>query len=85
MELKKTLIMPKGKFPMRANLPAWEGDMAKEWNDDDLYQKLLQEHDGREAFYLHDGPPYANNVIHAGHALNKILKDIINRSKNLEG
>lgn len=85
MELKKTLTMPKGKFPMRANLPSWEGNMAKEWDDMNLYDQLLKEHDQREAFYLHDGPPYANGEIHAGHALNKIVKDIIVRSKNLEG
>lgn len=85
MELKNTLIMPKGKFPMRANLPSWEGDMAKRWDEMDLYSKLLKEHDSGERFYLHDGPPYANGEIHAGHALNKIVKDIILRSKNLEG
>lgn len=85
MDLKKTLTMPKGKFPMRANLPSWEGDMAKSWDSIDLYQKLLEAHDGKDPFYLHDGPPYANNEIHAGHALNKIIKDIIIRSKNLEG
>lgn len=85
MELKKTLTMPKGTFPMRANLPSWEGNMAKEWDDMHLYDLLLKEHDKRDAFYLHDGPPYANGEIHAGHALNKIVKDIIVRSKNLEG
>ena len=85
MELKKTLLMPKGKFPMRANLPSWEGDMAKGWDEAKLYEQLLQAHMNKDPFYLHDGPPYANNEIHAGHALNKIIKDIIVRSKNLEG
>lgn len=85
MELKTTLIMPKGKFPMRANLPSWEGDMAKGWDEANLYEQLLQAHMNKDPFYLHDGPPYANNEIHAGHALNKIIKDIIIRSKNLEG
>ena len=85
MELKKTLTMPKGKFPMRANLPSWEGNMAKEWDEMNLYQLLLENHDAKKPFYLHDGPPYANGEIHAGHALNKIVKDIIIRSKNLEG
>lgn len=85
MELKKTLIMPKGKFPMRANLPSWEGDMAASWDKENLYEQLLQAHMNKDPFYLHDGPPYANNEIHAGHALNKIIKDIIIRSKNLEG
>lgn len=88
MELKKSLIMPKGKFPMRANLPSWEGSMAENWDKIGLYQKLL-EHNSKnkdsKPFYLHDGPPYANGEIHAGHALNKIVKDIIIRSKNLEG
>lgn len=85
MDFKNTLIMPKGKFQMRANLPSWEGDMAKKWNDDSIYEKLLEEHKNCKPFYLHDGPPYANGEIHAGHALNKIVKDIIIRSKNLEG
>ena len=85
MELKKTLTMPKGTFPMRANLPSWEGNMAKEWDEMNLYQLLLDSHDAKKPFYLHDGPPYANGEIHAGHALNKIVKDIIIRSKNLEG
>lgn len=85
MELKKTLTMPKGKFPMRANLPSWEPSMAKEWDSMNLYQLMLEAHDGKDPFYLHDGPPYANNEIHAGHALNKIIKDMIVRSKNLEG
>lgn len=85
MDLKTTLIMPKGKFPMRANLPSWEGNMAASWDSINLYQKLLDAHMNAKPFYLHDGPPYANNEIHAGHALNKIIKDIIIRSKNLEG
>ncbi len=85
MELKKTLTMPKGTFPMRANLPSWEGNMAKEWDEMHLYDMLLKEHENNDAFYLHDGPPYANGEIHAGHALNKIVKDILIRSKNLEG
>ena len=85
MDIKKTLTMPKGKFPMRANLPSWEGDMAKSWNERDIYELMLQNRSGKKPFYLHDGPPYANGEIHAGHALNKIVKDIIIRSKNLEG
>ena len=65
MELKKTLTMPKGTFPMRANLPSWEGNMAKEWDEMNLYQLLLDSHDAKKPFYLHDGPPYANGEIHA--------------------
>lgn len=85
MELKKTLTMPKGTFPMRANLPQKEPAYVLQWHNIGLYQQLLKHNEGKPAFYLHDGPPYANNEIHAGHALNKILKDMILRSKNLEG
>lgn len=85
MELKKTLIMPKGTFSMRANLPQKEPIYVQNWKNMHLYEKLLSQRDPKKPFYLHDGPPYANNEIHAGHALNKILKDIIIRSKNLEG
>lgn len=85
MELKKTLIMNKGDFDMRANLAAKEPIYVKHWADIDLYHQLLTKHEGHDAFYLHDGPPYANGDMHAGHALNKILKDIIIRYKNLKG
>jgi isoleucyl-tRNA synthetase len=85
MELKDTLTMPKGTFSMRANLPQKEPLLVGKWQKIELYQMLLKHNEGKDAFYLHDGPPYANNEIHAGHALNKILKDIILRSKNLEG
>jgi isoleucyl-tRNA synthetase len=85
MEIKDTLLMPKGTFPMRANLPQREPLMVENFKKIGLYQMLLKHNEGKPAFYLHDGPPYANNEIHAGHALNKIIKDIIIRSKNLEG
>ncbi len=85
MKLKDTLTRPKGTFPRRANLPSWEGKMAKDWDEKAIYNKLLKEHQNKTPFYLHDGPPYANGQIHCGHALNKIIKDIIIRSKNLEG
>lgn len=85
MELKKTLLMPKGTFSMRANLPQKEPIFVENWKKMNLYEKMLANRDPQKPFYLHDGPPYANNEIHAGHALNKILKDIIIRSKNLEG
>ena len=85
MELKKTLLMPKGTFSMRANLPQKEPIFVENWKKMNLYEKLLANRNPEKPFYLHDGPPYANNEIHAGHALNKILKDIIIRSKNLEG
>lgn len=85
MELKKTLIMNKGNFEMRANLAQKEPTYVKHWSEMDLYHKMLEKNDGREAFYLHDGPPYANGDMHAGHALNKILKDMIIRYKSLKG
>lgn len=85
MELKKTLIMNKGDFEMRANLAQKEPTYVKHWSKMDLYHKMLEKNDGREAFYLHDGPPYANGDMHAGHALNKILKDMIIRYKSLKG
>ena len=85
MELKKTLTMPKGKFPMRANLPQKEPLLVQHWQSIHLYEKLREKNAGKRPFYLHDGPPYANNEIHAGHALNKILKDMIIRYHNLIG
>lgn len=85
MELKKTLIMNKGDFEMRANLAQKEPTYVKHWSEMDLYHKMLEKNDGREAFYLHDGPPYANGDMHAGHALNKILKNMIIRYKSLKG
>ena len=85
MELKKTLIMNKGTFEMRGNLPTKEPIIQKRLADLKIYDKLLDAHAGQEEFYLHDGPPYANGDIHAGHAMNKILKDFINRYKNLKG
>jgi isoleucyl-tRNA synthetase len=85
VNLKDTLTMPKGTFPMRANLAQRETALVEKYKKISLYQMLLKHNEGKPAFYLHDGPPYANGEIHAGHALNKIIKDIILRSKNLEG
>ncbi len=85
MELKKTLLMPKGKFQMRANLAINEPVRLKNWEKMKLYELMLDSRAGQEEFYLHDGPPYANGDIHTGHALNKIIKDIINRYKVLKG
>ena len=83
MDYKETLNLPKTDFPMKANLPSRELDILKKWKD--LYKRVLKEKDGKEAFILHDGPPYANGNIHIGHALNKILKDIINKYNLLTG
>ena len=85
MELKKTLLMFKGTFPMKADLAHREPDFVKRWDKDDIYNKMRTNRQGQTDFYLHDGPPYANGDIHCGHALNKVVKDIINRYKALKG
>jgi isoleucyl-tRNA synthetase len=85
MDYKDTLNLPRTEFPMRANLAARELDFLKSWKDMDLYGKLRERDAGREKFILHDGPPYANGHIHIGHALNKILKDIIVKARTMEG
>ncbi|WP_456435758.1 isoleucine--tRNA ligase [Thermovibrio ammonificans] len=84
-DYKETLNLPKTAFPMRGNLPKKEPEILKEWEKLNLYRKLLDKHQCDEKFVLHDGPPYANGHIHIGHALNKILKDIVNKSKALQG
>ena len=85
MNYKKTLNLPNTKFPMKANLPKREPEQLKSWNETRLYDKIRNSSEGREQFILHDGPPYANGYIHIGTALNKILKDIIVRSKQMAG
>ncbi len=81
----KTLNLPKTDFSMRANLPQKEPDMVKKWDEEGLYEQLMEENKGKQEFTLHDGPPFANGDIHLGHSLNKILKDIIIRFKNMDG
>ena len=81
----KTLNLPKTDFPMRGNLPENEPHIFDEVFKNGLYEKMLKKNEGKEPFVLHDGPPYANGEIHAGHALNKVLKDTIVRYKNLKG
>ena len=81
----KTLNLPKTDFPMRGNLPENEPNFLNEIFENGLYEKMLKKNEGNEPFVLHDGPPYANGEIHAGHSLNKILKDTIVRYKNLKG
>ena len=78
-----TLNLPKTDFPMRAGLPKSEPVTLKNWEDEKLYDKLMERNEGKPLFVLHDGPPYANGDIHLGHALNKILKDFIVRYKNM--
>ncbi len=85
MDYKETLHMPKTAFEMRGNLTKKEPKYQKRWEEERLYDKMLVKREGAESFVLHDGPPYANGDIHLGHALNKILKDVINRSKFMEG
>jgi isoleucyl-tRNA synthetase len=76
---KQTVFLPKTEFPMRGDLPKREPEFLKQWQDMDLYAQLRKQSAGRPKFILHDGPPYANGHIHMGHALNKILKDVVNK------
>ncbi|RLA24051.1 MAG: isoleucine--tRNA ligase [Gammaproteobacteria bacterium] len=85
MDYKSTLNLPKTTFPMKGNLAQREPERLKQWQADDLYSKIRETFAGRPKFILHDGPPYANGAIHIGHAVNKILKDIIIKSKTLSG
>ncbi|HFE39401.1 MAG TPA: isoleucine--tRNA ligase, partial [Gammaproteobacteria bacterium] len=82
---KDTLNLPKTGFAMKANLANREPNMLKTWQQKDIYSRQREQRKGREKFILHDGPPYANGDIHIGHAVNKILKDIIIKSKTLSG
>ncbi len=84
-DYKLTLNLPKTGFPMRGNLAKREPEMLKRWEKMDLYNRIRDTCRGRPGFILHDGPPYANGEIHLGHALNKILKDIIVKSRTLDG
>ncbi|MDA0218662.1 MAG: isoleucine--tRNA ligase [Proteobacteria bacterium] len=84
-DYKSTLFLPETDFPMRAGLPQREPELLARWEAMDLYAVLREDSKGREKFILHDGPPYANGHLHIGHALNKILKDVINRSQQMLG
>ena len=84
-DYKNTLNLPKTAFPMKANLANREPTMLKRWEEMDLYGQIRSAMAGREKFILHDGPPYANGEIHIGHAVNKVLKDVIVKSKTLDG
>jgi len=85
MDYKNTLNLPKTDFPMKADLAKNEPETLKKWEGAGLYAKIMASGKGREKYILHDGPPYANGNIHIGHALNKILKDIIVKSKFMLG
>ena len=84
-DYSETLFLPQTDFPMRAGLPQREPEILKRWEAGDLYKQLRAAAKGREKFILHDGPPYANGNIHIGHALNKILKDVVTRSQQMLG
>ncbi len=84
-DYKATLNLPRTDFPMRANLAQREPERLARWQEEDLYGRIRAARTGRQKFILHDGPPYANGSIHIGHAVNKILKDIIVKSKTLSG
>ncbi|MGZ8097130.1 MAG: isoleucine--tRNA ligase, partial [Methylosarcina sp.] len=85
MDYKKTLNLPNTSFPMKGNLAQREPERLKKWNEAGLYKKIREAFAGRPKFILHDGPPYANGEIHIGHAVNKVLKDFIIKSKTLSG
>jgi isoleucyl-tRNA synthetase len=84
-DYSKTLFLPQTEFPMRAGLPQREPEILKNWNEIGLYERLRKASAGRAKFVLHDGPPYANGNIHIGHALNKILKDVVTKSQQMLG
>ena len=85
MDYKDSLLLPNTKFPMRGNLPQNEPIKYKLWDESNVYEKMKKNREGAPTFTLHDGPPYANGHIHIGHALNKILKDIINKYHYFDG
>ncbi len=85
MNYKESLLMPETSFQMRGNLPENEKFQREKWEEMDLYSKVREKNKGKKPFVLHDGPPYANGDIHIGHAMNKILKDFINRYKMMSG
>lgn len=85
LELKKTLNLPKTEFPMKASLPLNEPKQLAAWQESNLYQRILAAREGKPLFILHDGPPYPTGTIHLGTGLNKILKDLIVKSKSMAG
>ena len=85
MDYGKTLNLPKTEFSMRAGLAQKEPQILDKWEQERLYEKILEKNSGKPLYILHDGPPYANGDIHLGHTMNKILKDIIVKHKNMSG
>jgi isoleucyl-tRNA synthetase len=84
-DYRPTVFLPRTDFPMKAGLPKAEPVWLERWREMNLFQRLRDDARGREKFILHDGPPYANGHLHIGHALNKILKDVVNRSQQMMG
>jgi len=84
-DYRSTLNLPDTPFPMRGDLPKREPGWVKQWNEEGLYKRLRASRAGRPRFVLHDGPPYANGALHIGHAVNKVLKDMVVKSKQLAG
>ena len=84
-DYKSSVFLPKTDFPMRGGLPKKEPELLKRWADMKLWDRLRTESTGRPKFVLHDGPPYANGNLHIGHALNKILKDLVSRTQQMLG
>ena len=83
MEIKDTILLPKTEFSMKADLPNKEPSILEKWQTEGIYKKLREASTNKEKFILHDGPPYANGHLHMGHALNKVLKDIIVKYQQL--
>ncbi|HEV7734203.1 MAG TPA: class I tRNA ligase family protein, partial [Candidatus Binatia bacterium] len=85
MDYKSTLNLPRTEFPMKANLAQREPEILKRWQEMQLYRTIQETNAERPRFVLHDGPPYANGNIHIGHTLNKVLKDIVVKSRSMAG
>ena len=84
-DYNETINLPQTDFPMRGNLPKREPQFIQEWEEEKLYHKIMEHNQGKPMFVLHDGPPYANGNVHMGTAMNKVLKDIILKYKNMTG
>ena len=85
MEYKQTLNLPQTDFPIRANLGKVEEEFLAKWENDDIYHRIQEKNQNKDKYILHDGPPYPNGDIHLGHALNKVLKDIVVKYKSMAG
>ena len=84
-DYNQTLNLPQTEFPMRGNLPQREPQFLEKWDNEHIYEEIVKKNEGKPRFVLHDGPPYANGNIHIGTALNKIIKDMIVRYRNMSG